>query len=44
MQQWMTEKKRISPGIDIMYLKIHHKLIFIVNHEDAREYILRYMW
>jgi len=30
----VTKESRTVPGIDIMYLRIHPKLIFIINHEE----------
>jgi len=39
MQQWVIEI-RIVRGIDIRYLSIHPKLIFIINREEERQYIL----
>ena len=33
MWQWSVEI-RIVPGIDIVYLRIHPKLFFIINHKE----------
>jgi len=29
-----VDKIRVIPGIDTMYLRIHPKLIFIINHKE----------
>jgi hypothetical protein len=36
---------RIIPCIDIMYLRIHPKSIFIINNKELKvKYILCYKW